>query len=286
MRILIESERGRPRAAFRLLVQFSIYFFLSLLFISLLRGSLLILPGGSGSTSQTSSSLYVAASIGSLVATLLSLLIASRFLDRRPFRDYGFHLTGDWFIDLGFGLALGAILMSGIFLTQLALGWVSVTGTFYSGFDRAPFVLGILPPLIVFLCVGVYEEAASRGYQMKNLSEGLDFPALGGRRGAVVLSWVATSAVFGLLHLGNPNADLTSTLNIALAGLLLGVGYVLTGELAIPIGLHITWNFFQGSVFGFPVSGLTGLGGSFITIEQSGPAAWTGGDFGPEAGLL
>lgn len=176
--------------------------------------------------------------------------------------------------------------MGGIFLTQLALGWVTVTGTFSSGFDGLPFILGILPPLIIFLCVGIYEEAVSRGYQMKNLSEGLDYPALGGRRGAIVLAWVATSAVFGILHLGNPNADFVSTLNISLAGLLLGVGYVLTGELAVPIGLHITWNFFQGSVFGFPVSGLTGLGGSFITIEQSGPEAWTGGEFGPEAGLM
>ena len=100
-----------------------------------------------------------------------------------------------------------------------------------------------------------------------------------------MLAALLSSAIFGVLHAANPNASAISTFNIVLAGLFLGLGLLLTGELAIPIGLHITWNFFQGNVFGFAVSGLD-AGTTFIAVEQGGNALLTGGAFGPEAGLI
>jgi uncharacterized protein len=101
-----------------------------------------------------------------------------------------------------------------------------------------------------------------------------------------LLAWISSSVFFGVLHADNPSATYVSTLNIVLAGLMLGFGYVLSGELAIPIGLHITWNLFQGAVYGFPVSGFGPFGATFLATEQGGPKLWTGGSFGPEGGLL
>ena len=161
----------------------------------------------------------------------------------------------------------------------------AVTGAFRSLLPGAPFALAILLPATLFLCVGIYEELLFRGYELRNVAEGLNLSRVGPRN-AVVLAWVLSSSFFGYLHANNPNANLLSTFNVALAGLMLGFGYVLTGELAIPIGLHITWNFFEGSVFGFPVSGLSPLGATFLSTDQGGPTLWTGGSFGPEAGLL
>ncbi len=67
---------------------------------------------------------------------------------------------------------------------------------------------------------------------------------------------------------------------------ILALGFILTGELAIPIGFHITWNFFQANVFGFTVSGMEFSWATILATEQSGPALWVGDAFGPESGLL
>jgi hypothetical protein len=230
--------------------------------------------------------LMVLSTVTMLLAFTVSIWLAGRFLDRRPFADFGFHLDRGWWLDLGFGLFLGAFLMGLVFLVEWAAGWLSVAGTFVTRNPATPFPLAILGPLFTFLAVGFYEELFSRGYQLQNLAEGFN----GGPVGPRVAIWIAailSAAVFGLLHVLNPNASFISTFNIFLAGVfLLGFGYMLTGELAIPIGVHITWNFFQGNVFGFPVSGTNYGAATFIAINQRGPALWTGGAFGPEAGLI
>lgn len=287
----MDSVSGRLRAPWRLLAQYAVFFVAAALLTSLLAITwVLVNPevaafGSSGASAEGFGALFLISSFSSVVAILASLLLAGLYLDRRPLRDFGFHLSGGWFLDLFFGMLLGGFLMTAIFLVQLSLGWVSVTDTLKTVGSDGPFALAILLPIGIFLCVGIYEETLSRGYQLRTAAEGLNYPALG-PRAAIVLAWVLSSVVFGLLHVSNPNATAISTFNIVLAGLMLGAGFVLTGELAIPIGLHIAWNFFQGNVYGFPVSGFDTIGATFLNTRQAGPDLWTGGPFGPEAGLL
>ena len=210
--------------------------------------------------------------------------LATRFIDRRKFSETGVFFNKKWWLDLGFGALLGAVLMAAIFLIELAAGWISISDTFVAP-NAMPFFVAILIPFVFYIGVSILEELLFRGYLLLNLAEAINMKAIGSRV-AVIISLLLTSAVFGVAHAPNPSATLISTLNITVAGIFLGLAYVLTGSLAIPLGIHLTWNFFQGNVFGFPVSGTNNFSTSVFAIEQGGPLAWTGGPFGPEAGII
>jgi membrane protease YdiL (CAAX protease family) len=266
------ASEHRLRAGWRLLLQ-------ALVFIALLitvRGIFNSLGRTTVTGAVLAGSFYLAAGLG--MAWLLA-----RFIDRRPFGDYGFHLSHSWWMDFGFGYVLGALMMTGIFLIEWRAGWISVRA---SPETSSPLIMCtvLLASLLVYVAVGINEEFTFRGYQLRNLAEGL-----AGRwvspTPAIVLALCISATAFGLSHLWNRNASVVTTANIVLGGLAFGLPYVLTGELAIPLGLHISWNLCQGTVFGFPVSGHVPIR-PMIALEQGGPVLWTGGEFGPEGGLL
>jgi hypothetical protein len=106
---------------------------------------------------------------------------------------------------------------------------------------------------------------------------------VGRARWGIIIAVVIPAVFFGLAHASNENATWLSTFNIVIFGLLFGTGYVLTGELALPIGLHFGWNFVQGFVFGVVAPGKnTGRCSSspMTRRRRSGPASL----MGPRAG--
>lgn len=276
-----DAER-RPRAGWRLLAV-TVLFALVAGLSFLVAGAVAPLVGAAGPATMTAPMLAVrgTAQLAGTLAMLGALAVA---VDRRRLRDFGLRVDRAWWLDLGFGLALGAALQTGVFAVELAAGWLRVTGLLVTA-PGAAFLPWLLAALAGYVAVGVYEELFARGYLLTNLAEGLDGPGGLGRRGAVAAATGASALVFGGLHAANPGATAASTAALAFAGVFLAVGYVLTGELAVPVGVHVTWNFFQGVVYGFPVSGAS-LGVSVVAVEQTGPRAVTGGAFGPEAGLI
>ena len=278
--IFWNTEQARLRAGFRILIQLTVFF--------ILMKGLAALFGVPGEiTGNMSLWIYLAVAAVRLFRVLISVWLSGRFLDHRPFADFGLRLNKKWWQDLGFGLGLGILLIGGVFLIELAAGWVTISDTFHTANSESSFILKLIVFLILFVCVGFSEELNSRGYHLTNIAEGFNFKAIDPKY-SIVIAVFLSSILFGIFHLGSPGANLISIFIIFLMAILLGIAYVLTGRLAMPIGVHIAWNLFQGNVFGFPVSGTTFAAETvtFFSIQQSGPELWTGGAFGPEGGLL
>ncbi|MBI3742435.1 MAG: CPBP family intramembrane metalloprotease [Chloroflexi bacterium] len=196
-----------------------------------------------------------------------------RWIDKREFRALGFQLTNGWWKEFGAGFVFILAMWVMIFALTLLTGAAQISEVGPSLNFAA--ILGALAFGLGFnLLVGIIEEADARGYILQNLAEGIRFAP------AVIIS----SAYFAFLHRLNPGAGWGSTIGIFFAGITLAMGYYLTQRLWFSIGMHAAWNFAEGPVFGFLVSGLD-MGGLF-KINVTGPEWLMGGAFGPEAGAL
>jgi membrane protease YdiL (CAAX protease family) len=199
---------------------------------------------------------------------------ARRLFDRRSFASLGLRREGFVVRDLVFGIVLAGAMMATSFAIMLACGWLRVHGLAWESTSVLRIALSLGGFALLFVGVGWYEELVSRGYWYVNLRDGV------GVRTAVIVS----SCVFALGHVGNPNATLVSTAALIGAGLFLAWAVLRTGQLWMSVGIHFGWNFFEGPIFGFPVSGMDTF--ALIRHDATGPPSLTGGAFGPEAGIL
>lgn len=229
-------------------------------------------PGLGGSLLDRLHPGAVAVEAVGLVSMTLAVYVARRWLDRRSFSSLGLALNRDAPRQLLVGALLGVGLQAFVFAVELAAGWLTVERLGW----RGPFgvIEGLLGAAVVFLVVAWNEELLTRGYLFQNVEASLD----------TAVALVTTSLVFGALHIVNPNASIIAAVGVSFAGVLLAAAYLVTRSLWLPIGLHLGWNYGEGPIFGFPVSGLDA--GGLITHHVSGPLLITGGAFGPEAGLI
>jgi len=213
--------------------------------------------------------------IAELLAVTGSVYVARRWLDKRSFASLGLQLDKRTLLDILAGIGITFVQMGFIYIVMLSLGWLTFEGFAWQFDPISAVITGVLTFFIAFIFVGWNEELLSRGYHLQTIASGIN------------LFWgvIISSSVFGLLHLGNPNATWVSVAGIFFAGVYLAYAYIRTKQLWLSIGLHIGWNFFEGVVFGFPVSGLSEIY-KLIRIQVQGPELWTGGAFGPEAGLI
>lgn len=209
-------------------------------------------------------------SMMTLAALLAGWIMLSR-VDNRPFGALGFAASRRGLLELVVGLKLGGILI-GLTVILLVLSGSAAfapdAGTLvsYAGF------LGWT--LLFFGLAAAFEEVIFRGYPFQALVEWVGaWPAI-----------VIASAIFALLHGQNPSVTPLALVNIFIAGVLLSIAYLRTRSLWFATGVHVGWNWTMSTLLDFPVSGL-GFDTPLYSAVPEGPAWWTGGAFGPEAGL-
>jgi membrane protease YdiL (CAAX protease family) len=223
----------------------------------------------------------------SSTTTLVSILVITPFsmkvIDRSKWTPVKEQVDRSWWRDLGMGCLVGFFSIGLIFVILAAFGNVRVTG-FNTDFWGLDFLISILGWLLIFICVGVYEEIIFRGYVFKNLSEGF-FGSWLIKENTVIVSGIVSSLAFSILHLTNPYTNFLSFINILVIGCLLCLSVLVTRRLAFAIGFHILWNFSQGVIFGIPVSGLAPQV-PLLDVKISGAVWFTGGLFGFEGSVL
>lgn len=217
---------------------------------------------------QASGHLQFGSLAQALVATL-ALVIVARVVERQPPSNVGLSPR-----KAPRDLGLGAI--AGVGLMALVVGILALAGAYRATWNPLSGHTDTLLATLVLLAFAAYtEEVLFRAILFRHLE------SWAGSGPALVLS----SLLFGAVHLGNPNASWLAALAIALeAGILLGAVWMLTRSLWAVWTLHLGWNWAQGSLFGLSVSGLEVRGVLHGTL--TGDPLWTGGDFGPEAGLV
>lgn len=243
-------------------VLFIVFYILLTLFGSTIIGILFLvlrLP-------STDSSLFYGGTILLFLLSFLSVWIFRKAFDRKSFGSLGFQWKG-FANERGIGLVTGILaisVMATVLWAMQLLQWFTASVNWWS----------ILQVTFILILVSFSEELVFRGYILNNLLQSMpQMPAL-----------LVSALLFACFHSLNPGMSLISFLNIFIAGVLMGINYIFSRNLWFSIFFHFSWNFFQGPVLGFEVSGLD----LPVMLEQNlrGSTLLTGGAFGLEASWL
>ena len=210
-----------------------------------------------------------------LISPMLIVLITFICLKfrREPLSSVGLKFNRKWLKHFSIGTLLGGAAIA------LTAGLIVLIGGVSFSLNAEANVNLLAYGLYLFLIGSFLEELLHRGFIFQRLIDGIgEWPAQ-----------LLIASLFAFGHWGNPGMEgstmLISSLDLFLGSLILGLAYIRTKSLALPIGLHLGWNWFQGNVLGFGVSGHEKTG--VLLPEFHGLPQWlTGGDFGPEASVI
>ncbi len=204
-------------------------------------------------------------------ATLIGLALWVVLKEGRSFTSVGFR--GAPFGRLLAGLGIGAAMMS------VGVGIATVLGQYSRGASQhtttgSSAILSLLPLLLLFILQGSTEEAITRGYMLQ----------MGLRQLPGWVAVVASSVLFAVIHL---NFRPLALINITLYAIFASLVALEQGSLWLVCGIHAGWNYFQGNVYGLPVSGHPEATSLFAFGPTPGSIdVLSGGTFGVEASII
>jgi uncharacterized protein len=201
-----------------------------------------------------------------LIPLALIIYTFRKFLDKRSISSMGFSIKNRT-CDIVAGFFIAVILFG---LGSFILVEINGIGITYLGFDLSSFLLS----LVLFIIVAFHEEILMRGYVLNNLMGSTN----------KYLALLISAVIFSILHGLNANISLLALVNLMLAGIILGSTYIFTKNLWFPISLHLFWNFFQGPVLGYSVSGMKIS--SVFKVTLTGSDTVNGGQFGFEGSMV
>lgn len=265
---MFKNKYGQVRSGWLILCGFFIMFIFQGIFM--IPGSFYIMEADAMETGLLNPTYMLIAQGGGTVGGIIGTIFMWRVIQKHHWRKLGFEHAS--VKDLLFGLLLGAASITFMFFILLMTGNV----TMVHSFTNPQISLFLIHYLILFILVGIFEELFFRGYVMQTMAS---------RKNKVWVIYMASALLFSFVHGLNPNVSSLGLVNIFFVGLLFAYMFVATKSLLMPIGYHITWNYFQGSVFGFAVSGNTTH--ALYEVDITGGNDWlTGGSFGLEGGFL
>ena len=210
---------------------------------------------------------YLVALYSTVFATL-TFIFWARVAEKRSFRSIGF-TSGNFLSKYLKGLGVGFLLFGFVVL----LNWGS--GSVEFGGINSKFSFGsCLLFFGGFILQGMNEEVMFRGYLMSRLSVKEKFWT------AVIVN----SVLFGLFHMLNAGVTLLAIINIILFGVFASLYAMADDGIAGACAIHTIWNFFQGNIFGFEVSG-NNMGEPLFLLGEEKANIINGGAFGAEGGL-
>ena len=192
-------------------------------------------------------------------------------IEKRPIKTVGFVKRGgrDYIVGLLIGLGLfAAVAGIGALFSLTGLGGFRVN----AASDLSPMILLFL---VGYAVQGMSEEVLCRGYLMISAA----------RKNSLAAAVIVSSLVFTALHVFNSGFGVLPAVNVFLFGFFMAVYMLRTGSIWGVAAIHSAWNFAEGNVFGFSVSG-TSTAPSLLRFGQTGADLLSGGEFGPEGSVI